>query len=262
LGDADRVQFCATVGEVFGVGPLCLAVALAFLNVCLASGQVATAAKPEKPQYDLRDDHDPNGIGKFYFGREIAHVMGHQGLSWLERPERDEEEKPELLVEALKIKPGDVVADIGAGSGYFSWRLAKAVGAMGLVYAVDIQQEMLDALTNRMAEHKVTNVKTVLGSITEARLPASAVDLVIMVDVYHEFSHPYEMLQSICQALKPGGRVVFVEYRLEDPSVPIKRVHRMSQAQVRKETGPHPLEWLETIDVLPRQHILVFRKKD
>jgi ubiquinone/menaquinone biosynthesis C-methylase UbiE len=164
-------------------------------------------------------------------------------------------------MEALKLKTGDVAADIGAGTGYFSWRLAKAVGETGLVYGVDIQQEMLDLLAKKMAERKVANVKPVLGSISDARLPANAVDLVLMVDVYHEFSHPYEMMESICRSLKPGGRVVFVEYRLEDPLVPIKRLHRMSEAQVRKEAELHPLAWVETIKVLPRQHIIVFRKK-
>jgi len=213
------------------------------------------------PPYETRAEHDPNGIGKFYLGREIAHVMGHQGADWLERPEREEEEKPGVMLEALKLKPGDAVADIGAGTGYLSWRLAQKVGEKGVVYAVEIQQEMLDLLGKKMAEHKVTNVKPVLGTITDPELPANAVDLVIMVDVYHEFDHPYEMLQAICRALKPGGRVAFVEYRAEDPTVPIKRVHKMTEAQVRKEAAVHPLEWVETIGTLPRQHIIIFRKK-
>lgn len=225
------------------------------------SGQAPTDAPTAPPRYELRQDHDPDGIGKFYLGREIAHVMGHQGAEWLERPEREEEEKPEALVEALRLKPGEVVADIGAGTGYFSWRLAKAVGGSGLVYGVDIQQEMLDLFSRKMAERRVTNAKPVLGSVTDVRLPAGSVDLVLMVDVYHEFSHPYEMMQSICRSLKPGGRVVFVEYRLEDPTVPIKRLHRMSEAQVRKEAELHKLAWTETIKTLPRQHVIVFRKK-
>jgi SAM-dependent methyltransferase len=223
--------------------------------------QVTAPAKPEGPRYEYRQNHDPDGIGKFYLGREIAHVMGHQAADWLERPEREEEEKPSLLLEALKLKPGDAVADIGAGTGYLSWRMAKSVGDKGRVYAVDIQQEMLDLLSQKMAERKIATVKPVLGSITDARLPTNAVDLAIMVDVYHEFSHPFEMMQSIYRSLKPGGRVVFVEYRAEDPSVPIKRVHKMSQAQVRKEAEAHMLEWVETIGTLPRQHIIIFRKK-
>jgi ubiquinone/menaquinone biosynthesis C-methylase UbiE len=212
-------------------------------------------------RYEVREQHDPNGIGKFYMGREIAHVMGHQAADWLERPEREKEERPDLLIESLKIKPGDVVADIGAGTGYYSWRAAQKAGEKGLVYAVEIQQEMLDLLAARMAERKISNVKGVLGTITDPKLPANSVDLVLMVDVYHEFDHPFEMMQAICKALKPGGRVVFVEFRAEDPKVPIKEVHKMSQAQVRKEMTVHPLEWVETIDVLPWQHIIVFRKK-
>jgi len=213
------------------------------------------------PPYEVREQHDPNGIGKFYLGREIAHVMGHQAADWLERPEREEEERPDLLIETLKLKPGEVAADIGCGTGYYSWRMAKKVGEKGLIYAVDIQQEMLDLLVKKMAERKIINVKGVLGTITDPRLPANAVDLVLLVDVYHEFDHPYEMLEAICRALKPGGRVVFVEFRAEDPKVPIKEVHKMSVAQVRKEMSAQPLEWVETIETLPWQHVIVFKKK-
>ena len=211
-------------------------------------------------RYEWRAKHDPNGIGKFYMGREIAHVMGHQAADWLERPEREHEERPDLLLEALKLKPGDIVADIGAGTGYYSWRLAQRVGTNGLVYAVEIQQEMLDLLATKMAERNITNVKGVLGTISDPKLPANSVDLVLMVDVYHEFDHPHEMLEAICKALKPGGRVVLVEFRAEDPKVPIKEVHKMSEAQVRKEMSVQSLEWAETIGVLPWQHIIVFRK--
>ena len=226
------------------------------------AGTRSTLTATNSPRYELRRQHDPNGIGKFYLGREIAHVMGHQAADWLERPEREAEEKPDLLVEALKLKSGDVVADIGAGTGYYSWRMASFVGDKGLVYAVDIQQEMLDLLAKRMAERKITNVKGVLGTITDPKLPPRSVDLVLMVDVYHEFDHPFEMMQAICQSLKPGGRVVFVEFRAEDPKVPIKEVHKMSEAQVRKEMSAQPLEWVETIATLPWQHIVVFRKKN
>src|SRR2546425_2428659 len=224
-----------------------------------ANGTTRTATTPS--HYEYRQEHDPNGIGKFYLGREIAHVMGHQAADWLERPERESEEKPDLLLEALKLKSGDVVADLGAGTGYYSWRMANLVGDKGLVYAVDIQQEMLDLLSKRMAQRKITNVKGVLGTIKDPKLPARSVDLALMVDVYHEFDHPLEMMQAICQALKPGGRVVFVEFRAEDPKVPIKEVHKMSEAQVRKEMSAQPLEWVETIATLPWQHVIVFRKK-
>ena len=155
----------------------------------------------------------------------------------------------------------EVVADIGAGTGYFSRRIARKVAPSGSVLAVEIQQEMLDLLMKRMGEAKVTNVKPVLGTIMDPKLPAGGVDTVLMVDVYHEFDHPFEMMENISKALKPGGRVVFVEYRGEDPNVPIKRLHKMTELQVVKEMTAHPLEWAETLGVLPRQHIIVFRKK-
>lgn len=213
------------------------------------------------PRYETRAEHDPNGIGKFYMGREIAHVMGHQAADWLERPEREKEERPDLLVPALKLRAGDAVADIGAGTGYYTRRLAQAVGERGTVYAVEIQQEMLDILTNKMAEANIRNVKPVLGTVTDPKLPDASLDLILMVDVYHEFDHPYEMTGAMCRALKPGGRLVFVEFRAEDPKVPIKTVHKMSEAQVRKEMSVHPLEWAETIRTLPWQHVIVFKKR-
>jgi ubiquinone/menaquinone biosynthesis C-methylase UbiE len=163
-------------------------------------------------------------------------------------------------MEALKIKPGDVVADIGCGSGYFTFRLSERVGDKGKVLAVDIQPEMLDLIRQRMKERKLTNVEPIQGTVSDPKLPAGAVDLILLVDVYHEFSHPWEMTVAMVKALKPGGRLVFVEYRLEDPEVPIKLVHKMSQKQVLKEMALHPLRHVETLDVLPRQHIIVFKK--
>ena len=212
-------------------------------------------------RYETRARHDRNGIGKFYLGREIAHVMGHQAADWLERPERDAEEHSEKLVEQLKLRPRDVVADIGCGTGYFCRRLAAKVGPHGRVLGVDIQPEMLNLLTNQMAAAGISNVVPVLGTITDPGLLTNSVDLALMVDVYHEFDHPFEMMQAITRALKPGGRVVFVEFRAEDPRVPIKEVHKMSEAQVKKEMAALPLEWVETIGVLPRQHMIVFRRR-
>ena len=226
-----------------------------------ADPTAGSSTLPLNPEaYEFRQLHDPEGIGKFYLGREIADVMGHEGADWLERPEREPEEKPGLLVESLRLKPGEVVADVGAGSGYFSSRLARAVGLKGRVYAVDVQQEMLKLLVRSMANRQISNVVPVLGTLTNARLPSHSVDLALLVDVYHEFSHPHEMVDSLCQALKPGGRLVLVEYRGEDANVPIKRLHKMTEAQVRQEMALHPISWEETIGVLPRQHILVFRK--
>jgi SAM-dependent methyltransferase len=221
----------------------------------------ADPAKPDESPYELRKEHDPDGIGKFYMGREIAQVMGHEAAGWLERPEREKEEQPTKLLEALKVQPGDVVADVGAGSGYLSFRLAEVVGAKGKVLAEDIQPEMLDLIRKRMKDKKVTNVEPILGTITDPKLPTGGVDLILMVDVYHEFDHPLEMTESMVKALKQGGRLVFVEYRLEDTDVPIKLVHKMSQKQVIKEMAPHPLRYVKTLDGLPWQHIIIFEKK-
>jgi SAM-dependent methyltransferase len=217
---------------------------------------------PDKPpRYETREDHDPDGIGKFYMGREIAQVMGHLAADWLERPEREKEEQPNKLLDALKLKEDNVVADIGAGSGYLTFRIAKRLGK-GKVLAVDIQPEMLDIIRKRMKENKIANVEPVQGTETDPKLPANSVDLILMVDVYHEFSFPFEMTEAMVRSLKTGGRIVFVEYRKEDPKVYIKLVHKMYEKQVIKEMEPHPLRWLKTLDVLPSQHIIIFEKVD
>ena len=221
----------------------------------------ADSAPSSTNRYETRAVHDPNGIGKFYLGREIAHVMGHQAADWLERPEREEEEKTSLLIEALNFKPGESVADIGAGTGYLTRRIAPKIRPGGKVYAVEIQQEMLDLLTNRLTKLGITNVVPVLGTVTDPRLPARGLDTIIMVDVYHEFDFPYEMTEAMGRALKPGGRMVFVEFRGEDPNVPIKLVHKMTEAQVKKEMAPHPLVWKETIRTLPWQHVIIFTRQ-
>lgn len=213
-------------------------------------------------RYEYRAEHDANGIGKFFMGREIAHVMGHQAADWLERPERQAEERTDLLVKALKFRKGEVVADIGCGSGFICRKIAAKTGETGIIYGVEIQQEMLDLLMERMARFKIKTVKPVLGTTTDPKLPPASCDTMIMVDVYHEFDFPYEMVRNMIPGLKEGGRIVFVEYRKEDPAVPIKDVHKMSEAQLKKEMTAHPeLEYVETIGILPRQHVLVFRKK-
>lgn len=217
------------------------------------------ATRPASTRYEQRTP-SRDGIGKFYMGREISHVMGHLAAGWLERPEREREEMPNRLIEMLKLKEGDVVADIGVGTGYIARRISPKIGKTGTIYGVEIQQEMLDILAKKMAEENITNIKGILGTITDPKLPPNSVDLVIMVDVYHEFSHPYEMMQNICRGLKIGGRVAFIEYRLEDDNVPIKRLHKMSELQVIKEATPHPLSWVETLDDLPWQHVIIFEK--
>ena len=221
----------------------------------------AAVAVSAAERYTYLKEHHPDATGKVYMGREISHVMGHLAAGWLERPERELEEKPKVLMELLSLKPGMVVADIGAGSGYHTRRMAKAVAPEGKVLAVDIQPEMLQILTNKLTREGIRNVTPVLGKIDDPKLPANSVDLVIMVDVYHEFSHPHEMMEGIVKGLKPGGRVVFVEYRGEDDWVPIKKHHKMTEAQVKKEMTVQPLKWTRTVsDKFPWQHFIEFEK--
>lgn len=242
--------------------PALLIVGLAVVATAQAADPAPTA-DADSGRYEFREEHDPSGIGKFYFDREIARVMGHQGIAWLERIEREQEERLTLLVESLDLEPGMVVADIGAGSGVISAMIADRIGPDGKVLAVDIQQEMLDALAERCAKSGITNIEGILGTVQSPKLKPASVDLAIMVDVYHEFDFPYEMLKEIARSLKPGGRVVFVEYRKEDPLVPIKEVHKMSEAQVRLEADQPEfgVKWKETIDRLPRQHMVVFERQ-
>lgn len=184
--------------------------------------------------------------------------MGHEGAEWLDRPEREEEEAPAQLIDALPLRRGDVVADIGAGSGYLTVRLARRVGPAGRVKAVDVQPEMLDLLRDRLRRERLTNVDLILGEAQDPRLKPRSVDLVLMVDVYHEFEYPYEMMKKIVPALRAGGRVALVEYRAEDPQVPIKRVHKMAADQVTREMKVAGLKLLRRIDALPRQHLLIY----
>ena len=294
------------------------------ISVCV-SGLLVAQDKPVKPapfgpvtlpdtdalyQQLLRSNLE--GIGKFYMGRQISHVMGHAGATWLERPEREKEENTDEMIKCLKLKRGYKVADIGVGTGYIAWRMAKKIGDDGVVLGVDIEQKMLDDLKNNMKAAGVTNVKGHLGTISDPKLEERSLDFVIMVDVYHEFSHPYEMMSGIVKALKPvtihivkkgdtletigkdynklyrriqmlndhiqleewkalkpgtkisipGGRVAFVEYRAEDPKVPIKRLHKMSEAQVKKEAALFPLKHVETYKKLPWQHVVFFEKTE
>lgn len=213
-------------------------------------------------RYQFRRDHDPNGIGKFYMGREIAQVMSFHGAPWLERPEREEEERLSALVKLLKLKPGMTVADVGAGSGVITILMAREVGETGKVMAIDIQKEMLVLLGDKLSRIGLKNVELVLGTEKSPKLKPDSIDLALMVDVYHEFKFPFEMMVELAKSLKPGGRVAFVEYRREDPDVPIKLVHKMTEAQVKIEISQPEfgLKWKETIKDLPRQHIVVFEK--
>ena len=191
-------------------------------------------------------------------GRPYASVMSANGADWLTRPEREEEEYPDQALDEIGVAKGSAVADIGAGSGAITWRLAKRVGPTGKVYAVDIQPRMIELLRQNMAQRRITNVETVLSSVYDPTLPPASVDLELMIDVYHEFSHPQEMLRHLRAALKPGGRMVLLEYRGEDPNVPIRPEHKMTVAMVKAEVEPEGFYLDKEIESLPRQHILIF----
>ena len=220
-------------------------------SVWAASGEPDTHYEQRAPSRD--------GIGKLYMGREISHVMGHLGAGWLERSSRTREERTDLLIKRLPIDPDDVVADIGAGTGYFSFPVAERVPG-GRVLAVDIQPEMLTIIERKAHSLEIDNVEAVLGTATNPGLPTAGVDLAFIVDAYHEFSHPREMGRALFDALKPGGKLVLVEYRAEDPTVPIKRLHKMSEAQAIKEMRAIGLQWSATDDYLPQQHVMIFTK--
>ena len=203
---------------------------------------------------------DPNGINKWYMGRQIAHVMSHWGIDWLERPERQFEENSALLLKNLNLKSGMHVADIGAGSGYYTSLIAKRIGN-GKVYAVDVEPQMILFLNERIKEEKLINVVMVLGSEKSTALPSSSIDMMLLVDVYHEFSFPYEMGQSMYNALKPEGRLILVEFRSEDETVPIKTIHKMSEAQSVKELKAVGFRLEKNTRNLPWQHCMVFVKE-
>lgn len=194
-------------------------------------------------------------------GREIAHVMGPGGIPWLDRAGRDEEERPEVVIAALNLHGGETVVDLGAGSGYFTFQIAPKLGPRGKVVAVEIQDEMIDALRGRVKEQKAANVEIVKGTEIDPHLPQNSVDVVLMVDVYHELSYPFEVMTAVRKALKPDGHVVFVEYRKEDPKVSIKPLHKMSVEQLEKEMKAVGLVRLQTVETLPLQHIVIFGKR-
>jgi len=210
--------------------------------------------------YEARETSTDGGTGRFYMAREIADVMqSEHGAIWLERPNRDTEELPSRLMQVLDLNQANVVADIGAGTGFLTFRLARLVPS-GRVLAVEVQQAMLDTIRTRMERDNVRNSQLVLGAPEDPALPASSVDMALIVSSYHEFSHPKEMLENIYVGLKEGGRLVIVEYRGEDATIAAPRVHRMTEIQIRKELEASGFRWRDTFDVLPQQHIVVFEK--
>ncbi len=227
------------------------------LHLALLLAWATASAQPAYEQIPVSND----GIGVRYMGREIARVMGWKAANWLERDERQAEERTDLLIDELHLAPGMRVADVGAGTGYVSRRIARIVGAQGRVEAVDVQPQMVEMLAQRARSEKLGQLHPVLGAADDVQLPPDSVDMAIMVDVYHELAHPYEMLASITRAVRPGGRVVFVEYRAEDPQVPIKPLHKMSVDQVKREALALPLRFERVAEPLPWQHIIIFRKQ-
>ncbi len=221
-----------------------------------ASPKDSGASSPYTEKKPSRD-----GTGKVYMGREISHVVGHGAIRWLERPERIKEEAPDLMVKKMNIKPDDIVADIGAGSGYFTFRIQPLV-PKGQVIAVDIQDSMLGFIENRVKEGGFKNVKTHKGIPEDTQLPADSITVAFIVDAYHEFSHPWEMIRSIVKALKPGGRLILLEYRGEDPKVPIKPLHKMTEQQSIREMEAAGLKHKKTLEFLPTQHFMVFVKPE
>ena len=232
----------------------------ALLGAC-GNNQVPKTLKREQGKvYEIKPA-SRDGIGKFYQGREIAHMMGAAGIEWLNRPERNKEENTELAIQKIEMAPTGVIADIGAGSGYYSFRLAKKV-PKGKVYAVEVQNEMIAALTGEKARQKDTIVEIAKGTEMSPNLPAGSVDLALMVDVYHELEYPQEMLQAIKKALKPGGKILFIEYRGEDASIPIKPLHKMTAAQLNKEMATNGFRLYYKGDFLPIQHFLLYEVGD
>jgi SAM-dependent methyltransferase len=248
---------------MFGTNPARMSSTIAALwlalGTCVSPLPTAIAANSVAMPLYHRGYGSPDGIGKFYQGREIAAVMGFEGAAWLERPSRASEERPDLLMEELHLQPGMTVADIGAGSGYLSRRIAPVIGP-GRLFAVDVQPQMVALLTELSHQPQFKNLVPTRGSADDVNLAPASIDLAVLVDVYHELAYPYEVMRSLVVALKPGGRLVLVEYRGEDPAVPIKRLHKMSEAQIKREMSVLPLTWERTSERLPMQHIVVFRK--
>jgi SAM-dependent methyltransferase len=227
---------------------------LPLLGLAKATDDATASSEP----YDFRPASRV-GIGKFYQGREISQVMGHLGAGWLERPQRVQEERTDLLLGALDLRPDDTVVDLGAGTGYFSFPMAEQV-PQGRVLAVDIQPQMLAIVEQRIVADSMANVEPRLARECDPRLTGVEVDVVLLVDAYHEFSCPQEVMQAVAASLAPGGRVLLVEYRGEDPSIGIKPLHTMTLEQARKEMAAVGLELVGVSDVLPKQHLMTFRK--
>ena len=223
-----------------------------------ACGQTNKDSKSEET-YTFQKG-DPNGIGKWYMGREIAHVMGYQGINWLERSDREKEENTSQLLMNMNIQPDDTIADIGAGSGYHTFKMAK-LASEGFVYAVDIQPEMIQAISVKQSEQQMNNIQTIQGSEKSINLDENSVSKILLVDVYHEFNFPKEMIESMHKSLTSDGKIYLIEYKAEDESIPIKEIHKMSEKQAVKEFKASGFKLEQNIENLPWQHCLIFVKE-
>jgi SAM-dependent methyltransferase len=235
-----------------------LAASAIFVFSCAETGRLEAAAQAQH-EGEADSPKRPLQIGKLVKKRQIAPVMSVAHADWLTRRERDAEEQPDRVVQELDIPKGATVVDLGAGVGYFTWRLAEQVGPQGRVIAVDIQEGMLDRMKKNLADRGVTNVEMVLGSAEDPHLPVGEVDLVLIVDVYHELQHPEKTMEHVRRSLKPNGRVVLIEYRREDPDIPINPLHKMSVEEVRGELEPMGFRLAKLLDFLPTQHIFIFQ---
>jgi precorrin-6B methylase 2 len=237
-----------------------------FLGLFLALTLLSIGTRAQQAPVIQADERYRNtranteGIGKIYMDREISYVMGHQGAAWLERPDREAAERTDLLIENLPINPGDKVADIGAGTGYFSLPMARMVGETGTVYAVDIQPEMLAIIEERAAVEGISNIAPVLATDRNPGLASESINMALFVDAYHEFEWPWEVMSAVYESLIPGGKVVLIEYRAEDPRVQIRKLHKMTEQQARAEMAAVGLVFVENGDILPQQHFLIFEK--
>lgn len=239
---------------------LVLAIGLMFVGRGFADDELVKPAKPPAAKKTV-DEKIPPGVTE-YMGRKIAPTMSYAHAAWLTRQERNREEDPAKLMKALNIKEGMTVCDLGCGNGFYTLKMAKEVGKSGKVLAVDIQQEMLDMLQKRVDKAELKNVQPILGTVADPKLPDNAVDLILLVDVYHEIDHPTEMLAAMRKSLTKHGRIVLVEFRAEDPNVPILPLHKMTKEQVKKEITANGFKLVEQYDDLPWQHVMFFERDE
>lgn len=245
--------------SIHNPGALLRAAALGAVLILAGCDDGARTEIEPAPTYEMRESGHPDGTGRYYMGREIAEVTGVDRQEWLERPQRETEELPSRVVQALELEANDVVADIGAGTGYFTFRISPHVPD-GLVFAVDIEEDALSLIREKLQHRGVHNVRTVLGTVEDPRLPEDSVDVALIVFTYTQFSHPREMMVNIREALVRGGRVVLVEYRGEDSTVPVAPVYSITAEQARRELEAAGLRWVETRDILPQHHFMVFER--